>query len=168
VSNAGQEGGVMTVLSVFQWLGHTDVGRAMQHSTYGVAIVEMVHLLALAILGGTILLVDLRLFGIGLKRQSASWLHRELSPLFWGSFAVIVLSGIVILSAEPVKCYYNAAFRAKMAILFVALLFHFTAHRNAVVSATGTVSSVWAKSAAALSLALWLAVGFAGRAIGFL
>ena len=52
----------MTVLSVFQWLGHTAVGRAMQHSTYGVAIVEMVHLLALAIFGGTILLVDLRLF----------------------------------------------------------------------------------------------------------
>ena len=85
--NISREGKVMTVLSVFHWLGHTAVGRAMQHSTYGVAIVEMVHLLALAIFGGTILLVDLRLFGIGLKRQSASGLHRELSPLFWGSFA---------------------------------------------------------------------------------
>jgi hypothetical protein len=114
------------------------------------------------------LLVDLRLFGIGLKRQSASRLHRELSPLFWGSFAVIALSGIIILSAEPMKCYYNTAFRAKMVILFVALLFHFTLHRNAVVSARETVSSVWAKSAAALSLALWLAVGLAGRVIGFL
>jgi hypothetical protein len=158
----------MTVLSAFQWLGHTSVGRAMQHSTYGVAIVEMVHLLALAIFGGTVLLVDLRLLGIGLKRQSASRLHRELSPLFWGSFAVIVFSGIIILSAEPMKCYYNTAFRAKMAVLCVALLFHFTAHRNAVASAKGAVSSVWARSAAALSLALWLAVGFAGRAIGFL
>ena len=159
---------VMTALSVFEWLGHTAVGRAMQHATYGVAIVEMVHLLALAIFGGTILLVDLRLFGIGVKRQSASGLYRELSPLFWGSFGVIVLSGIVILSAESMKCYYNTAFRAKMAILLVALLFHFTLHHNAVVSARGTVSSVWAKSAAALSLVLWLAVGFAGRAIGFL
>jgi hypothetical protein len=158
----------MTVLSVFQWLGHTAVGRAMQHSTYGVAIVEMVHLLALALLGGTILLVDLRLFGVGLKRQPASGLAQELAPLFWGSFAVIVLSGLIILSAEPMKCYYNTAFRAKMAILFVALLFHFTLHRNAVVSATKAVSPVWAKATAALSLLLWLAVGFAGRAIGFL
>ncbi len=166
--NISREGKVMTVLSVFHWLGHTDVGRAMQHSTYGVAIVEMVHLLALAIFGGTILLVDLRLFGIGLKRQSASRLHRELSPLFRVSFAAIVISGIVILSAEPMKCYYNTAFRAKMAILFFALLFHFTLHRKAVISATGTVSSVWAKSAAALSLTLWLAVGLAGRAVGFL
>jgi len=159
---------VMTALSVFEWLGHTAVGRAMQHSTYGVAIVEMAHLLALALFGGTILLVDLRLLGIGLKRQSASGLYRELSPLFWGSFGVIVLSGIVILSAESMKCYYNTAFRAKMAILFVALLFYFTAHRNAVASATEAVSPVWAKATAALSLLLWLAVGFAGRAIGFL
>jgi hypothetical protein len=158
----------MTILSSFQWLGHTTVGRAMQHSTYGVAIVEMVHLLALALLGGSILLVDLRLLGVGLKRQSASELAQELAPLFWGSFAVIVLSGIIILSAESMKCYYNTAFRAKMAILFVALLFHFTLHRNAVVSTTKAVSSVWAKATAALSLVLWLAVGFAGRAIGFL
>jgi hypothetical protein len=168
VFNISHEGIVMRVLSVFQWLGHTSVGRAMQHATYGVAVVEMVHLLALAIFGGTILLVDLRLFGIGLKRQSASGLYRELSPLFWGSFGVIVLSGIIILSAEPMKCYYNTAFRAKMAILFVAVLFHFTLHRNAVVSATKAVSPAWAKATAALSLLLWLAVGFAGRAIGFL
>jgi hypothetical protein len=162
------EGVLMTVLSVFQWLGHTAVGRAMQHSTYGVAIVEMVHLLALAILGGTILLVDLRLIGVGLKRQSASRLDRELAPLFWGSFAVIALSGIIILSAEPMKCYYNAAFRAKMSILFVALLFHLTLHRKVVASAREKTSSAWAKSAAAVSLVLWLAVGLAGRAIGFL
>jgi hypothetical protein len=158
----------MTVLSVFQWLGHTAVGRAMQHSTYGVAIVEMVHLLALALLGGTILLVDLRLFGVGLKRQPASGLAQELAPLFWGSFAVIVLSGLIILSAEPMKCYYNTAFRAKMAILFVALLFHFTLHRDAVAATKQRNSTVWAKSAAAVSLTLWLAVGLAGRAIGFL
>jgi len=158
----------MTVLSVFQWLGHTAVGRAMQHSTYGVAIVEMVHLLALALLGGTILLVDLRLFGVGLKRQPASGLAQELAPLFWGSFAVIVLSGLIILSAEPMKCYYNTAFRAKMAIIFVALLFHFTLHRDAVAATKQRNSTVWAKSAAAVSLTLWLAVGLAGRAIGFL
>ena len=158
----------MTILSFFQWLGHTIVGRAMQHSTYGVAIVEMVHLLALALLGGTILLVDLRLFGLGFKRQSASRLAQELAPLFWGSFAVIVFSGIVILSAEPVKCYYNPAFRAKMAIFFVALVFHFTLHRNAVAATKQSNSTVWAKSTAALSLTLWLAVGLAGRAIGFL
>jgi hypothetical protein len=159
---------LMTILPLFQWLGQTPVGLAMRHSTYGVAIVEMAHLLALAALGGTILLVDLRLFGIGLKRQPALQLARELSPLFWGSLTVMVVSGTLILSAEPMKYYHNAAFKAKMVLLFLAISFHFTFHQNAVALTADNVSSLWSKSAAALSLTLWLGVGLAGRAIGLL
>ncbi|MGD0963554.1 MAG: DUF6644 family protein [Candidatus Acidiferrales bacterium] len=158
----------MTILSLFQWLGHTSVGLAMRHSTWGVAVVEMVHLLALAVLGGTIVLVDLRLFGIGLKRQPAARLAHELSPLFGGSLGILVFSGVLIVSAEPMKCYHSAAFRAKMLLLVIAILFHFTLHRSAVTSATQKISTASSKLAAALSLALWLSVGLAGRAIGFL
>jgi hypothetical protein len=158
----------MNMLSLFNWLGNTSVGLAIQESNWGIATGEMVHLLALAAMGGTILLVDLRLFGIGMKRQPASRLARELSPVFWTSLAVMFVSGVLILSGETMKCYYNPAFRLKMLLLFFALLFHATFHRNAVASATGTVSSFRSKSAAALSLALWLSVGLAGRAIGYL
>jgi hypothetical protein len=156
------------ILSIFNWLGNTSLGLAIQESNWGIAIGEMVHLVALAALGGTILLVDLRLFGVGLKRQPASRLARELSPIFWTSLAVIFVSGVLILSGETMKCYYNPAFRLKMLLLFFALLFHATFHRSAVASATGTVSSFRSKSVAALSLALWLGVGLAGRAIGYL
>jgi hypothetical protein len=157
----------MTILSLSQWLGNTWVGLALQNSTWGVAIAEMVHLLALAALGGTILLLDLRLLGIGLKRQPASWLACELSPLFWGSLVVMLISGALILSADPLKGYYSDAFRIKMLLLFLAILFQTTFHRNAIASTTGTVSSAWTKSAAVLSLTLWLGVGLAGRAIGY-
>jgi hypothetical protein len=157
----------MTVLSLFQWLGNTWVGLAIQNSTWGVAITEMVHLLALAILGGTVLLVDLRLLGIGLTQQTTSGLSRELSPLFWGSLSVMVVSGLLILSGDPLKGYYSSAFRIKMLLLFVAVLFHCTLHRAATSSTTGNVASSWSKSAAAISLALWLSVGLAGRAIGY-
>jgi hypothetical protein len=158
----------MTILSFFNWLGNTSVGLAIQKSNWGIAIGEMVHLLALAALGGTILLVDLRLFGIGMKRQPASRLARELSPIFWASLAVMFVSGVLILSGETMKCYYNPAFRLKMLLLFLALFFQTTFHRNVVASATGTDSSFKSKSAATVSLALWLSVGLAGRAIGYL
>jgi hypothetical protein len=158
----------MTILYLFHLLGNTSMGLAIQNSTWGVAIAEMVHLLALAAMGGTILLLDLRLIGIGLKRQSASVLARELAPIFWGSLAVILVSGVLILSAEPIKCYYNPAFRLKMLLLFLAVLFHSTLHRKAVKAATGDIPSFSSKSAAALSLALWVGVGLAGRAIGYL
>jgi hypothetical protein len=157
----------MTILSLFQWLGNTWVGLAVQNSTWGVAITEMVHLLALAVLGGTVLLVDLRLFGIGLTQQTTSQLSRELSPLFWGSLSVMLISGVLILSGDPLKGYYSSAFRIKMLLLFVAVLFHCTLHRTAIARGNGRVSPGWSKSAAALSLALWLGVGLAGRAIGY-
>ncbi len=79
----------------------------------------------------------------------------------------MLVSGLLILSADPMKGYYSGAFRIKMLLLLLAILFHSTAHRNAVASATEFGSSVWTKSAAALSLAFWLGVGLAGRAIGY-
>ena len=122
----------MGAAGLFQWLEQTPIGLSIQHSRWGVAILEMVHLLALAALGGAILLVDLRLLGIGLKRRSPANLTADLAPIFWGSLVVIVVSGVLILSSEAMKCYYNQAFRAKMLLLFLALLFHFTLHNKAV------------------------------------
>jgi hypothetical protein len=157
----------VTFYSLFEWLGNTWIGLAIQRSTWGVAIAEMVHLLALATLGGTILLVDLRLFGFGMKRQPAAQLARDLSPVFWGSLAVMLVSGLLILAGEPMKCYYSPAFRIKMLLLVIAVLFQSTFHRIAVASTAEKATSIWSKSAATLSLALWLSVGLAGRAIGY-
>jgi hypothetical protein len=147
----------MSLLPLFVWLSRTSVGIFMQQSTYAFAIVEMVHLLALALLGGTVLIADLSLFGIGFKGPKAAELARELSPWLLGSLALMVISGVLLLSEEALKCYYNPAFRLKMLFLFLAVLFYFTIHRRA-----------RSKVTAGVSLALWLSVGLAGRAIGFI
>jgi hypothetical protein len=60
-------------------LAHSPLGHAMQTSRWGFAVVEMVHLLGLAILGGSVLIVDLRLLGVILKGESAITINRELS-----------------------------------------------------------------------------------------
>ena len=126
-------------------------------------MVEMVHLLALAALGGTVLVVDLGILGIGFRRQAPARVARELAPIFAGSLILMVLSGTLLVSAEAMKCYYHPAFRLKMVLFAAAVLFHFTIDR----SAAGNLS-IWSKVAAVASLTLWLAVGLAGRAIGFL
>ncbi len=65
------------------------------------------------------------------------------------------------------KCYYSPAFRIKMLLLLIAVLFQSTFHRLVVASTAEKATSIWSKSAATLSLALWLSVGLAGRAIGY-
>lgn len=127
-------------------------------------MVETAHLLALAMLGGTVLLVNLGLLGVKLKSRSVASFAKELWPLFTGSLVIMVVSGAALVSTEAMKCYYHPAFRLKMAILALAVVFSFTAHRRAIERSP----SRWSKPAAVASLTLWLGVGLAGRAIGFL
>ena len=152
----------------FMALAHSPLGHAMQTSRWGFAVVEMVHLLGLAILGGSVLIVDLRLLGVILKGESAITINRDLSRVLLVSLSVMVLSGIALLSEEAGKCYYSPAFRWKMALLASAVLFYFTLHRRALLSTDERAPTIWSRIAAVVSMMLWLGVGVAGRAIGLL
>jgi hypothetical protein len=158
----------MWLLRLFQWAAHASLFAFLRNSKWGFAAVEMVHLLALAVLGGTVLIVDLGILGVGLRGQASSRVARELSPLFLGSLTAMAVSGTLLVAAEAMKCYYHPAFRFKMLLFALAVLFHFTIHRNAVRTPDDAKPPIWSKLAAAVSLALWLGVGLAGRAIGFL
>jgi hypothetical protein len=155
----------MPFVTLFHWLAQSAAGQFMQKSTWAFAVVEMVHLLGLAILGGTILLVDLRLLGWIFREQPVSRLARGVFPMVLGSLLVLLGSGVLLLSEEAMKCYFSEAFRFKMLLLAIVVTFHFTIHRRVV---RGEGSARGTKLAAAVSLALWLGVGVAGRAIGFL
>jgi hypothetical protein len=159
---------MLSVLPWFQWLGHTHIGVLMRDSTWGFALVEMAHLLALAGLGGTILIIDLRLLGFGVWRQPVSRIAKELTPLLWGSLAVMLVSGVLLLASGPVRYYHNPAFRIKMLLLTIAIGFYLTLHRRIIRSQAHDSTSFWTKAAAVVSLALWLGVGLAGRAIGLI
>jgi len=149
-------------------LSHTALGQFMQNSKWGFAIVETFHLIALAVLGGCILLLDLRLLGFVLKDESAVALSRGLHRLFLGSLIVMVFSGIAMVSEEALKCFASPAFRWKMALLAVAVGFYFTVHRRALKSVAKGTATLQSRTAAAVSLILWLGVGVAGRAIGLI
>jgi hypothetical protein len=158
----------MSLLPWFVALGHSALGLFMQTSKWGFAAVETVHLLALAILGGAVLIVDLRLLGVILRLESARVVGRDLSRLLLGSLVVMIFSGIAMLSEEVLKCYNSPAFRWKMALLATAVLFYFTLHRQALLHTDKGRPDVWSRTVAIVSLTLWLGVGVAGRAIGLL
>jgi len=140
----------------------------MQASRWGFAIVEAIHLLGLAVLGGVVLLVDLRLLGLILKAESARSIARGLSRTLLTSLAVMLFTGIALVSEEALKCYHSPAFRLKMVLLAAAILFYFTFHRTALLRTDRYQANLWSKLAGIVSLTLWLGVGVAGRAIGLL
>ncbi len=128
---------------------------------------ETVHLLALGLLGGTVLMVDLRLFGAVLRQEPVSRLARDVEPWMIGGLAAMLLSGLPLFFSEALKMYTNGAFRLKMILLALALVYTFTAHRR-VVFGDKPPSPMRGRIAALVSLALWSGVGLCGRAIGFL
>jgi hypothetical protein len=154
--------------SWFVALSHSALGHAMQTSKWGFALVETVHLLALAALGGSVLMLDLRLLGIVLRKESARIISRDLGRILLGSLLAMILSGVALLSEEALKCYYSPAFRWKMALLVAAVIFYFTLHRIALLRADQNEPNLWSRAAAVISLSLWLGVGVAGRVIGLL
>jgi hypothetical protein len=158
----------MPILQLFRWLSHTSFSVFLRHSTWGFAIIETVHLLGLAALGGVILIVDLRLLGVGLRRQPISRIARELSPILLGSLGVMLISGALLVMTGPLKYYHSPSFRLKMLFLVLAVAFYFTLHRSVVRSNADAAPSAWSRVAAVVSLVLWLGVGLSGRAIGFL
>jgi hypothetical protein len=153
----------MSLLHLFQWASQAPIFAVMRDSKWGFAVVEMVHLLGLAAFGGTLLVIDLGVLGVGLRLQPVSNVARDLSRLLIGGLVLAVVSGAFLVSANPLKYYYHPAFRVKMLLFFLAVTFTFTLHRKLVDSPT-----VWSKFRAVASLALWLSVGVAGRSIGFL
>src|SRR3954462_7420028 len=102
------------LLPFFQWCENTNVASAIRDSVWLFPVVEAVHLVALAMIGGAVLMVDLRLLGWTLSRESATHVARNAQPWFMGSLAVMLVSGVFLFSSEAVKCYYNPPFWAKM------------------------------------------------------
>ncbi len=153
-----------TLLPAFEWLQHTYLGETIRHSSALIALLEIVHLIGMALLLGTILMVDLSLLGLGIGRHPVARIARDLSNWTIGGLAVMLASGPLILLSEAVKCYKTPAFWIKMALLAMALAFHFTMHRK-VTLADPPAPRGSATLVAAVSLALWIGVALAGKGI---
>src|SRR5580765_8715404 len=97
----------MNLLPFFQWCEATSLGTAIRETTWAFAVIESVHLLALAVIGGAVLVVDLRMLGFGLRRQTVAELARDAQPILAASLMVMLLTGAMLFMSEAVKCYYS-------------------------------------------------------------
>ena len=155
----------MTLLELFERLEAFALGTAIRDSLWLFPVIEAAHLLGLALLGGAVLVLDLRLLGVGLTQRPVAYVARQLTPWLVGAIAVLVATGIPLFLSEAVKCFHSEAFRLKMVALALALAFTFGV-RNPLAKAT-PLPARWNRAVAACSLALWLTVAAAGRWIGF-
>jgi hypothetical protein len=158
----------MTLLTMCGWLGDSWIGTAIRQSKWGFAVIEMVHLLALALLGGAILVTGLRVFGFFFKKQPPGEIARDLRLPLTGSFAVMIVSGVLLFMDGPPRYYGNVAFRVKLLLILGASVTTFMVYLIGVGARPHQTVPISMKAMASLSLLLWLSAGIAGRVIGVL
>jgi len=158
----------MSLLPFFQWCYQTAIGEGVRESTWLFPLIEAFHLLGLGLTAGAVLIVDMRLLGLGLNRQPIARLSAAVEPWLIGSVTLMFASGIPLFLSESIKCFYSFAFWVKMTSLFLVLLFTFTVRRR--VTQASPVSDrppPFGRLIALVSLSLWFGVAWGGRWIGF-
>jgi hypothetical protein len=159
----------VTLQPLFQWIEATELAMWINNSKYAFAVIECFHILALAIIGGAVVMVDARLLGFGFRNQKVSDVATAARPWLIGSLILIIVTGYGMFSSLAAgKYYWNIGFWLKMYFLAAAILFTFTVRQPYALRSDTTGSTPMARAIALVSIGLWLGVAVMGRAIGFL
>jgi len=153
------------VQPTFEWMNNLPVSAAIRESIWISPLVNVGHLLALVLLVGALLIVDLKLLGSD-EGTSLDKIARDAEPWFIRGFVLMFLTGVPQLISNALREYYSPFFWTKTLMLALALIFTFTIRRRVVLSPNGAVSTGMRKLVGAASIVLWAGVAIPARLIG--
>jgi hypothetical protein len=155
------------LLPFFQWCDGLAISQAYRDSTYLFPLTQALHVLAVTVFVGAIVIGDLRLLGWGPVGQSRASIARSAQRiLLWAGLAVLV-TGIPQFTTNALTYHRSPLFVFKMYLLAAALLYTATLRRGVAVADEGRLPSWVPKAVGAVSLALWIGVTISGRLITY-
>jgi hypothetical protein len=157
----------MSVLEFCRWVQYSAPLVAMRASPWLFPVIATIHLMGLALIGGSVLVVDLRLLGLGLRSQPVAALARDAERWLFRGLLVMVSTGILLFMCFATKYYFLTFFWVKMAALLLVIVFTLSVRRRVVMDSEADVSPMRCKLVALVSLFLWTTVAVGGRYIGF-
>ena len=155
------------MFSFFAWLEASPLGVFMKDLPATFAIVEAVHLMGLALLGGTVLAQDLRLLNVIMRDVPSNVVTEQAHRWFKVGLWILILTGVPMLAGVATKCYHNPFYWTKMIALLVGVLFVFTLKQPLLRGDHAAIRPITLKLMAVASMSLWFLVAASGRWIGF-
>jgi hypothetical protein len=123
------------------WIDATALSQAIQVTNWVVPTVQTIHILAIAVVVSSVLMIDLRLIGLFWADRPLQQVPSRFLPLAWWPLLVPLATGAIMIIAEPARSLKNPAFQLKMPVLLAALavtgLFQFL--QRAFAGTTGTL-----------------------------
>ncbi len=154
-----------------RWLQATPFATVIAENDNLFPFIESVHVLAIAIVIGTIAIIDLRLLGLASRDRAVGRLIGEVLPCTWIAFGVAATAGSLMFASNATTYAYNFYFQGKMVLMGLAglnmVVFHFISGRDVARWGAAACTPLGAKAAGAVSLALWIGVVAFGRKVGF-
>ena len=161
----------MSLQQLIAFFENSRVADAIREGDNLFPLLESIHVLAISLVVGSILAVDLRLLGLAWINRPVSRVTGGILPLTWGAFAVAVISGSLLLISNATKYLANGFLVAKMTLIAIAgvnmLTFHFIGARDQARWDNDHRLPLKAQFAGATSILLWIGVVTCGRWIGF-
>jgi hypothetical protein len=161
----------VAVASLLDWIQHTSLAVAIRDGLILFPLLESMHVIGLAVVFGTAVIVDLRLLGWATMHRSFQRLAYDTLPWTLGAFGLTALTGALMFTANPTVYFHNGYFRVKVALLVLAalnaLVFELTTRRRVLEWDLASVPPRGARVVAVVSLVIWIGVIMTGRMIGF-
>lgn len=153
-----------------RWLNGTEFSVWLRFSDYGIQALQTVHILALAAVLGAAFLLDARLLGVVKSADTAAHLARRFLPAHWIGLAVLLVSGALLIAAEP-DLLFNRTLRIKLVGIVAALALTVAIGRalriDAMLPGLSTPRRVLLAVCGGISLLLWVFIAAAGRFIAY-
>jgi hypothetical protein len=151
----------------FQWMNDLAVSKAIGESIWIYPLVQAIHLVFLAIFAGSLLIVDLRLMGWGMREQSVAKVASDARPWMILGFLGLVATGIPQLMQNAMREYFSEFFWIKMYVLPIALIYTFTIRQRVAMADESRVAPAMSKLTGLASILLWIGgVAVPSRLIG--
>lgn len=131
----------------------------LNNNEWSFPLMECIHIAMFAMSVGTIAIVDFSLLGLLFKKRTPAEVLKATSMWTLIGLVVVITSGMIIFSTDPLSYFYNYSFRYKMIALVVAIVYNYTVHRKVAMSEHPAVVNILTGG---LSLALWISIVFAG------
>jgi hypothetical protein len=155
----------MTARALSDWLTSTALSQLLQTTQGAIAGIQIIHIVCLATLYALALNLSLRVAGRGLLAEPLSSLAGRFVPVMWSCLALLLLTGALLITAEPHRTITNPAFYTKMALLAVAVALTFGLAALARRPEKPTPLRI---AVAALYMLTWTGIIIAGRYIAYM
>ncbi|MAG46090.1 MAG: hypothetical protein CMD93_01265 [Gammaproteobacteria bacterium] len=152
------------LLEIIYLLEDSYIGEYVRSSLWLFPVIQSFHLIGLGILGGAVVVGDLRLMGILMRTESTRYVIRVTRPWFNFGLFILIITGIPLFLSEAVKCYYSRAFWIKISCLLLGTLFVYFIRNPTVLSKD---ENFMIKILGFVSFSLWVVTAASGRWIGF-